>query len=275
MSSSGSMKRNGANSSAVQQPGKYSLKQRSDTTHDRKTKPTSKTNMSDSLSRQKDEDSQGQVTYDPVSNGTGIGNENHSSYNMGYGMGGNGMGMGGYGMGMGGYGMGMGGYGMGMDGVMAPLMNQLMMVQSLNYTLMSFGQIVQSLGINAGSILQFGQSILRTLDALAIAIKKSGILSNRSSAATGSVQQLEKHQRLRARRRAVLLRWALVMLTMAVTSQVMRILQCFSNSLFPSSLAQHVFQFFRSFFPQPTSTLPGPGSTATRGGTQQQGLATC
>lgn len=166
----------------------------------------------------------------------------------GYGMGGYGMGMG---MGMGGYGMGgygMGGYGMGMDGVMAPLMNQLMMVQSLNYTLMSFGQIVQSLGINAGSILQFGQSVLRTLDALAIAIKKSGILCPRTPQ-DSSTGDRDKRQHIRKRRRAVLVRWTLVVLTMAVTSQVLRILKYCSNASFPTALAHQIIHFFKSFFP--------------------------
>jgi hypothetical protein len=176
------------------------------------------------------------------------------------GMGMGGMGMGGYGMG----GMGMGGYGMGgmgMDGgFMGPLMNQLMMVQSLNYTLMSFGQIVQSMGINASSILEFGQNILRTLDTLAIAIKKSGILSPSSSASTTAVlseYQRDKNHQIRKRRRAVLIRWTLVILTMAVTSQAMRILKYFANSSLPSTLAQHIFHFFRSFFIS-DSLIPSP-----------------
>ena len=171
--------------------------------------------------------------------------------NMGYGgfgLGGMGMGMGmgGYGLGMGGYGMGLGGYGMGVDGFMGPLMNQLMIVQSLNYTLMSFGHIVQTLGINANSILQFGKNILHTLDALAVAIKKSGILHSNSedrSVSTLSQHQKKKLQLLRGRRRAVLLRWTLVILTMAVTSQIMRILRHLNNS----SLFQHVVHFFKSF----------------------------
>lgn len=130
---------------------------------------------------------------------------------------------------------------------------------------MSFGHIVQSLGINAGSILQFGQNILRTLDSLAIAIKKSGILSSspstRTTAAVSDHQQ-DKNQRIRKRRRAVLIRWTLVVLTMAVTSQVMRILHYFSSSSLPSTLAQHICQFFRSFFaadvlmPRPTTSSP-------------------
>lgn len=187
----------------------------------------------------------GNSGYDSGGMGFGGGGYGMGGYGMGMGMGGYGMGMG---MGMGGYGMGMGGYGDG--GFMGPLMNQLMMVQSLNYTLMSFGHIVQSLGINAGSILQFGLNVLRTLDSLAIAIKKSGILSpttSRSAVAISDYQQ-GKNQQIRRRRRAVLIRWTLVFLTMAVTSQIMRILKFFSNSSMPSALAQKIYQFFRSFF---------------------------
>lgn len=139
---------------------------------------------------------------------------------------------------------------------MGPLMNQLMMVQSLNYTLMSFGHIIQSMGINASSILQFGQNILRTLDSLAIAIKKSGILKARSEDEENSLTERQQvnGQKIKQRRRAVLFRWSLVFLTMAVTSQVLRLFRAFSNSNLPWTFLQQVITFFRSFVPTKTLT---------------------
>jgi hypothetical protein len=85
-----------------------------------------------------------------------------------------GMGYGsGYGMGYGGmgYGMGYGAMGFGMGGQGGTIGNYIMWLQSLNYTLMSLGSLVQTFGLNAQSILSVAQVGINALDYLVGLVK--------------------------------------------------------------------------------------------------------
>ena len=74
----------------------------------------------------------------------------------------------GYGGGYG-NGMGYGGYGLGVTN--GTLGNYIMWLQSVNYTLMSVGSLVQTFGLNAQSIFQVAQMGISALDYLVKIVK--------------------------------------------------------------------------------------------------------
>jgi len=104
-----------------------------------------------------------------------------TGYGGGYGMGGAGYGgMGGYGMGMGmmgGYGMGMGmmgmGMGMGMNPMLGILNGPMTLIYSLNYLVMSLGQVMEVLGMNAHTIMHLYRTAFEAYQQIAERIRTS------------------------------------------------------------------------------------------------------
>eukprot|EP01041_Mallomonas_annulata_P013622 gene13622-28924_t len=141
-----------------------------------------------------------------------------SGYGMsGYGMGGYGMGGGGYGGMMGGYGGMMGGYGMPNNG----LSNMIGALYGVNHILMSVGQLIQIIGGNSQNILMQIEKLRQFVHDVCIALRSPAI-----------ERWIKRHIS-----RSKMLRWVLVVLSMTITSQIMRLFRSFmTRSTEPSLL---------------------------------------
>ena len=86
--------------------------------------------------------------------------------------------MGGYGMGMGmmggyGMGMGMGMMGMGMNPMLGMLNGPMTLIYSLNYLVMSLGQVMEVLGMNAHTIMHLYRTAFEAYQQIAERIRTS------------------------------------------------------------------------------------------------------